>query len=723
MNTTSSKPIKKMVLWTRVNNSKSTSPHIKEKTNGQKKKLQPNLNFKSGKKEKEHINMCQNEKKVLSPFLKSKGISNFNNNRNYTRVNANNILNSQGGSFQSNSNEEDKNNSKFNDSCNKKIDKDSVLINNVKYKKNINISYSPNSNTNNINSSEFHANNTYKYFQTTNETKLKKKESNKNNCITDNNILGNISEKSASKSKNSIDKNKKKLNNLNNTIKNKKHSPNNMHKIAQTDNKLNNYLNINNNSNINSLNNNNRNTNYANSYQSKRNVNSITSTQKLCKNISNDILDDSNSSRNKKNESNNSNNKKNNNLDIIKNLELENKKLKQENLNLSQKNKELTIYINKLENEVLEIKSVIKENLNQFIQPQNDLVHKTYNQFMEQIDKQKLNLTKILNYKKSNITKEEEEKTKDETINNQKSILNDERKNYKLFKKNFFEFFNHVNISNTNINGYPSGEDPLKSTLNSFCCLMDNIINKLEDIFINIDKKENKNKDNIYNNNYINNFAEICLINLYYEYVIMQLFIVSFFERQHCYYCYSIIDYILISPFIIIKNNNYIKDYSKKINNVIEAYKKINEEYINKYTEQNIFYLDNYIKLFNIIINNKLNIINNIKIDTDVFTKNTNILFNKDNEKQNVYLDMINSLLEKIKNNNDLNTERLFDKKLKTKNKINLIKLSGDNYDMISNLSNASSKIIDNYSEKPSFYGYLKSEDCPPDMSFEDEEM
>ena len=729
MNTTSSKPIKKMVLWTRVNNSKSTSPHIKEKTNGQKKKLQPNLNLKSGKKEKENINMCQNEKKVLSPSLKSKGISNFNNNRNYTRVNANNMLNSQGGSLQSNSNEEDKNNSKFNDSCNKKIDKDSVLINNVKYKKNINISYSPNSNTNNINSSEFHANNTYKYFQTTNETKLKKKESNKNNCITDNNILGNISEKSASKSKNSIDKNKRKLNNLNNlnnTIKNKKHSPNNMHKIAQTDNKLNNYLNINNNSNINSLNNNNRNTNYANSNQSKRNVNSIPSAQKLSKNISNDILDDSNSSRNKKNESNNSNNKKNNNLDIIKNLELENKKLKQENLNLSQKNKELTIYINKLENEVLEIKSVIKENLNQFIQPQNDLVHKTYNQFMEQIDKQKLNLTKILNYKKSNITKEEEEKTKDETLNNQKSILNDERKNYKLFKKNFFEFFNHVNISNTNINGYPSGEDPLKSTLNSFCCLMDNIINKLEDIFINIDKKENKNKDNIYNNNYINNFAEICLINLYYEYVIMQLFIVSFFERQHCYYCYSIIDYILISPFTIIKNNNYIKDYSKKINNVIEAYKKINEEYINKFTEQNIFYLDNYIKLFNIIINNKINISNNLKIDNEVYEKNTNLLFNNNKEVQNLYLDMINNLLEKIQKNGNVNQslEKFFEKnKNKGKKQINMIKLSGENLERLSNISNCSSRIIDNYSEKPSFYGFLRNDDCPPEMSFGDDDI
>ena len=73
--------------------------------------------------------------------------------------------------------------------------------------------------------------------------------------------------------------------------------------------------------------------------------------------------------------------------------------------------------------------------------------------------------------------------------------------------------------------------------------------------------------------------------------------------------------------------------------------------------------------------------------------------------------------------NNDSNTERLLDKKIKAKNKINLIKINGDNYDMTSNLSNASSRIIDDYSEKPSFYGYLKSEECPPDISFEDEDI
>ena len=180
-----------------------------------------------------------------------------------------------------------------------------------------------------------------------------------------------------------------------------------------------------------------------------------------------------------------------------------------------------------------------------------------------------------------------------------------------------------------------------------------------------------------------------------------------------------------MSPFMIIKNNNYIKDFTKKINNIIEIYKKINEEYINRFTEQNIFYLDDYIKLFNIVINNKINLGNNIKIDNEVYEKNTNILFNNDKKMQNVYLDMINNLLEKIKKNGEGNQslEKFFENRNKGKNKINMIKLTGDNLERISNISNCSSRIIDNYSEKPSFYGFLRNDECPPDMSFGDDDI
>ena len=727
INNTSTKPIKKMVLWTRVNNSKSTSPHIKENSNSQKRKI-PKTS-KSGKKEKEFLNVCKNEKKILSPSIKSKDISNISikrNNINCTRIKTTNkLLNSQGGaSFQSNSNDEDKFN--YNSLSNKKLEKESNYINNIKYKKNMNINYSPNAdNANNINSSEFHINNTFKYFQSTNEINLKRKV-NRANCITDNNIFLRDSKKSNSKKKISLDKDLKKYNNSK-----KKLSPNHIynHKIPSNSNKLSNSININNN--INSLNNNTR-ISYTIFNQCKRNVNSNPTSQQLKKNTYNEVLD-SNSDNNKKIEINNNYKyKSNTSHENLKKLEIENKKLKKENNDLIQNNKELKILVNRLENEILEIKSVIKENLNQFLQPQNDLVNKNYKQIMEQIEKQKETLTKILNYKKSSFTIEQLEKTKDEGINNQKNILKDQRNNYRLFKKNFFEFLNHVNISNSNVNGYSGDNDPLKNTLNSFCFFMDNIINKLEEKFINLDKKENENEDNnnnnennISNNNYINNYAEICLINLYYEYIIMQLFIVSFFERQHCYYCYSILDYILISPFMIIKNNNIIKDFNKRINNTIELYKKINEEYINRFTEQNIFYLDNYIKLFNLVISNKISLGRNIKIDNNVYEKNTNILFNNDKKMQNIYFEMINNLLEKIKKNGEeiQNVEKLYDCKNKGKNKINMIKLTGDNLERISNASNCSSRIIDNYSEKPSFYGFLRNDECPPDMSFGDDDI
>ena len=744
INNSSSKPIKKMVLWSRPTNCKSTSPHVKENIDIQNKK-----NVKSSKSgKKENVNSNNNDSTIKTKDMTNVSIN--RNNLNYSRITSNKLEKSQGGSFQSNSNDEDKNNSRnkdISDSSNKKNEKNSTFINNIKFKKKINLNYSPNAiNTNNINSSEFHTNNAYKYFHSTNEMNIKKKE-NKPNCITDNNIIKGQNKKSISKKKISLDKEKKLLSNSK-----KKISPTHNHQITPlTNNNLSNSINVYNNSNnniyhlnnnINSLNSN-GNINYTIFNQCKRNMNSIPSSQKMKKNTYNEQQNDNelnnnkneNSSINKVTKENNKNNSKSKNKNFnvsekIKYLEEENKKLKMENNNLLKKNKELKILVSKLENEIIEVKSVIKDNLNQFIQPQNDLINKTYKQLMEQIEKQKEILTKTLNNQKASISVEERASKAKEEGNNQKTPIKDVRNNYRMFKKNFFEFFNHVNTSNTSINGYPAGSDPLKNTLNSFCCFMDNIINKLEEKFINMDKKENKNKDNniesIDNNinNYRNNFAEVCLINLYYEYVIMQLFIVSFFERQHCYYCYSILDYILISPFMIIKNNNYIKDFTKRINKIIEVYKKINEEYINRFTDQNIFYLKNYIKLFNLIINNKISFGSNIKIDNEIFEKNTNILFNN-KQTQNVYLNMINKLLEKIQNNQvNQSNEKIFDQnKNKGKNKINTIKLTGENLERISNSSNCSSRIIDNYSEKPSFYGFLRSDDMPPDMSLGDDDI
>ena len=644
----------------------------------------------SGKKLKDN----SKEKNTSSPSIKTKDITNLTKNRNYldnSKINTNKNINSQVASFQSNSNEENKSNSKFGDSSSKKDEKKPRFFNNIKYRKYINMNFSLNNNNDNvnINSSEYHINNTFKYFQASNGINLKKKNKNNNKPFTtDNNIFINPSKKSITKKKISKEKPQKKS-----TIskKNLYISPS---PVGHTQNQRSKKILS---GSINQL--------------ITENLNEKKYIHKIQKNSFSERL--------------NNNSSKSIDFEKMKNLEKENENLKKENENLIKINKELKILTNKLENEIMEIKSVLADNLKLFLQPSNDMINKSYKELHEYIEKEKSNISKVLDLQNKNYNKGENEESKlkeenkDDKNINEKNILKDRRNNYRFFKKNFFEFFNQINTSNTLLNGYPSGNDPLKNVLNSFCCYMDNIMNKLEEKFIKINVKNNDNYDA-----YINNFSEVSLINIYYQFVIMQLFLVSFFERQHCYYCFSILDYIFSSPFMIIKNNNYIKEYIKKIDNIIEIYKKVNEEYINKFTEQTFFYIDNYIKLFNIIINNKIYLNNNIQLDKNVFDKNTNILFDKDTKKQSIYLDMINELLEKIKKiNSEFNSEKLFEQKLKSKNKINLIKLSGDNYDMISSVSNASSKIIENYSEKPSFYGFLKNDNCPPEMSFGDEDI
>ena len=690
INSTSSKPIKKMVLWIHKQNSKSSSPHSKQVINSNlqiKKLIKSN---DSGKKLKDN----SKEKNTSSPSIKTKDITNLTKNRNYldnSKINTNKNINSQVASFQSNSNEENKSNSKFGDSSSKKDEKKPRFFNNIKYRKYINMNFSLNNNNDNvnINSSEYHINNTFKYFQASNGINLKKKNKNNNKPFTtDNNIFINPSKKSITKKKISKEKPQKKS-----TIskKNLYISPS---PVGHTQNQRSKKILS---GSINQL--------------ITENLNEKKYIHKIQKNSFSERL--------------NNNSSKSIDFEKMKNLEKENENLKKENENLIKINKELKILTNKLENEIMEIKSVLADNLKLFLQPSNDMINKSYKELHEYIEKEKSNISKVLDLQNKNHNKGENEESKlkeenkDDKNINEKNILKDRRNNYRFFKKNFFEFFNQINTSNTLLNGYPSGNDPLKNILNSFCCYMDNIMNKLEEKFIKINVKNNDNYDA-----YINNFSEVSLINIYYQFVIMQLFLVSFFERQHCYYCFSILDYIFSSPFMIIKNNNYIKEYIKKIDNIIEIYKKVNEEYINKFTEQTFFYIDNYIKLFNIIINNKIYLNNNIQLDKNVFDKNTNILFDKDTKKQSINLDMINKLLEKIKKiNSEFNSEKLFEQKLKSKNKINLIKLSGDNYDMISSVSNASSKIIENYSEKPSFYGFLKNDNCPPEMSFGDEDI
>ena len=556
INSTSSKPIKKMVLWIHKQNSKSSSPHSKQVINSNlqiKKLIKSN---DSGKKLKDN----SKEKNTSSPSIKTKDITNLTKNRNYldnSKINTNKILNSQVASFQSNSNEENKSNSKFGDSSSKKDEKKPRFFNNIKYRKYINMNFSLNNNNDNvnINSSEYHINNTFKYFQASNGINLKKKNKNNNKPFTtDNNIFINPSKKSITKKKISKEKPQKKS-----TIskKNLYISPS---PVGHTQNQRSKKILS---GSINQL--------------ITENLNEKKYIHKIQKNSFSERL--------------NNNSSKSIDFEKMKNLEKENENLKKENENLIKINKELKILTNKLENEIMEIKSVLADNLKLFLQPSNDMINKSYKELHEYIEKEKSNISKVLDLQNKNKNKGENEESKlkeenkDDKNINEKNILKDRRNNYRFFKKNFFEFFNQINTSNTLLNGYPSGNDPLKNILNSFCCYMDNIMNKLEEKFIKINVKNNDNYDA-----YINNFSEVSLINIYYQFVIIQLFLVSFFERQHCYYCFSILDYIFSSPFMIIKNNNYIKEYIKKIDNIIEIYKKVNEEYINKFTEQTFFY-------------------------------------------------------------------------------------------------------------------------------------
>ena len=122
----------------------------------------------------------------------------------------------------------------------------------------------------------------------------------------------------------------------------------------------------------------------------------------------------------------------------IKNLEKENEKLKKENDELNRKNKELIILVNKLENEILEIKSVIKDNLNMFLQPEKDMINKSYNELSGQIEKEKENISKILNQlqQKENSNIETESKSREDNLNiniNNKNLLNEGRNNFRIF--------------------------------------------------------------------------------------------------------------------------------------------------------------------------------------------------------------------------------------------------------------------------------------------------
>ena len=735
MITSTSKPIKKMVLWTRTTNSKSFSPHDKDKSkhNNQIKNKLGNINNCKNQNENEINNASISEN---SP-QKNINFSQKQNKNNSSRVSSNdrniNSSNSAKSNFDKNYKIKIKKHNLLNP-CNDKgnyiktstenKNEKNTLINNI----NANYNITDTSLGNNvINNSEYHTTGTFKYFQSSNGLNLKKTKQ-KNN-----------KKKQKKSGENKLSLEKKYKNNVSQqkiTPKNKPH----LHKISPNNNKI-----------CNSSNNGSRNNfNNDENKDKKTAIKSLKGMQNIQINKNNKIINDIISEDDDSNEV----ATLKNNYDVngnINNLKEENELLKQENQKLITENKELKRSLTNLENEITELKIVLKDNLNYFIKPQDSLIKKIYKKFFDEIEKFKNDSKSILNYNTKIFTFEDDENddTKraneiKENIKKEKELINDKRNNFNHFKKNFFEYFNHICTTNINVSGNSkTNNDPLKIILNSFCSFMDNIVNRIDNIFTSIDKIKTKNntiknlKDfNSINEEYLcnfkNNYCEICFLNLYYEYIIMQMFIVSFFERQNSSYCYSIIDYIMESPFLILKNNKYIKEYSNKIAKIFDCYKIINEEYINQFTKQNIFYLDQYIKLFTELIFNINRSNESISVSNDSFLKNTNVLFDNEKKTQEVYLSKINQLMELINkgnknkekkcNINMANPDIIVIDNLKNKSKINTIKLPGNNMERMSNISNSSSKVIENYSEKPSFIGFIGNDDVPPDMSFDEDE-
>ena len=728
-----SKPIKKMVLWTRTANSKSSSPYKKDKSKyiieNKHKIIDVNNSKIENESEINNVSVSDNN----SP-QKSTNMSQKQKKNNCSRISSNEKRINSSNSAKSN----------FDKNYKIKIKTHNLLSNcgeKGKYIKtciekntfnNINANYNitdASLNNNIINNSEYHTTGTFKYFQSSNGLNLKKTKQ-KHNKKTQKKYIEN---------KFSLDKKYK--NNASQqriTPKNKVH----LHKISPNYNKICNSSN--NGSRSNGINSENKDKKI-----SIKSLKGIQNTQNNTKNkYINDIInenDDSNELMTLKNSSDVGEN--------INNLKEENVLLRQENKKLIKENKELKRTLSNLENEVIELKIVLKDNMNFFIKPQDDLIKKIYGNFFEEIEKFKNDSKSILNYNTKIFTFEDNDNGNTKNLNEikdnikkEKELINNNRNNFNFFKKSFFEYFNHVCTTNDNINGNSkANNDPLKIILNSFCCFMDNIVNKIENLFSNLDKiktktntSQNLNGCNLINEEYIcnfkNNYCEICFLNLYYEYIIMLMFIVSFFERQHSSYCYSIIDYIMESPFLILKNNEYIKKYTNKINAIFDCYKIINEEYINQFTKQNIFYLDQYIKLFSEIIFNVTNSNESVSINNESFLKNTNILFDNEKKTQEIYLAKVNELMELINKGNkkkekernvDINNPDIILLKHLTnnnRNKINTIKLPGSNMERMSNISNNSSKVIENYSDRPSFIGFIGSDDVPPDMSFDEDE-
>ena len=350
----------------------------------------------------------------------------------------------------------------------------------------------------------------------------------------------------------------------------------------------------------------------------------------------------------------NANSKLNSKDILILNLKEENKKLKNEN-------EKLKNTLNQIKNDLNNLNEYISIHPNEMLIEQNNKLidenKKLNNNFKNFCDKinfiyNQLNSIEIKVYTFDD----------DGNLNQSKisEVFNDN--NFFNFKKEFNIFLNDISKENKNYS------ECLKSTLNSFNFFMDKIIVNFDNILTSYFNNNNKE--------IFKKFLENCILNLYYEKIIFELFNFVYYDNKKIIFYQNLCE-MLINLGLNLNDNKNFNDVKNLVNNFDKTY--IN--FIDNFTKENYHKLEQYISMLKSIIKN--------------FTSNNN---NLDNNNNTTIID----------NNSEFNEN--IDGKI---NKIPLINNNTKLNKKKTEFSNCSSI------NKDSFYGYIQNE---PTINFEEED-
>ena len=353
------------------------------------------------------------------------------------------------------------------------------------------------------------------------------------------------------------------------------------------------------------------------------------------------------------------NNTKLNSKDVlILNLKEENKKLKNEN-------EKLKNTLNQIKNDLNNLNEYILIHPNEMLIEQNNKLidenKKLNNNFKNFCDKinfihNKLNSIEIKVY------------TFDDEGNLNQSKISDLNDNnfFNNFKKEFNIFLNEISKENKNYS------ECLKSTLNSFNFFMDKIIFNFDNI-LNSYFNNNNNKE------IFKKFLENCILNLYYEKIIFELFNFVYYDNKKIIFYQNLCE-MLINLGLNLNDNKNFNDVKNLINNFDKTY----NNFIDNFNKENYFKLEQYISMLKSIIKN-FNL-NNNNNNNDNNNNTTSIIDN--NSEFNENIDGKINKIPFINNNTKLNKKK-------------------------TEFSNCSSI------NKDSFYGYIQNE---PTINFDEED-